>query len=240
MEFELPKIDFTGIFEEDADKRYNAPCKIKSIPDRFVVYDNALRLATDINFELSKRWFVIINGDFFFGDFFEALHKTKGFHFEDITLSTLTLNENNVDSFANLLHWGVLDSLNFLISDYFYENEKFKLIPYIYQELDINDSFQLAVSRTHCKITLLKTKCGEKIVVHGSANLRSSDNIEQICIEENEELYDYCKKWHDEIIQVYKTINKKIKRKELWQILEKEGEAHQVGNHQLRDKDVKF
>jgi hypothetical protein len=38
---------------------------------------------------------------------------------------------------------------------------------------------------------IFETYCGMKIVIHGSANLRSSDNIEQIDIEENEELFNY-------------------------------------------------
>ena len=60
-----------------------------------------------------------------------------------------------------------------------------------------------------------------KYVISGSANLRSSDNLEQISIEENEELYNFNIKIHDEIIKEFKTINKSIKTKRLWQVVAK-------------------
>lgn len=117
--------------------------------------------------------------------------------------------------------------INLIISDYFYAHERGSLIPYIYDNLDKEDRFQLASASSHTKITMFETLGGKKIVMHGSANLRSSSNIEQFTIEENPGLYDFHFEYHKRIIEKYLTINKDIKRnkslrgEKLWKELKK-------------------
>lgn len=136
-----------------------------------------------------------------------------------MTISTLSLNENNVDSLANLCNGGFVDELNLIVSDYFFAHERQNLIPYLYQELDKENRFQLAVAGSHCKLCLIETHCGLHIVMHGSANLRSSSNIEQLVVEENAELYAFNDEYQDAIIRHYKTINKSqpLRGNSLWQ-----------------------
>jgi hypothetical protein len=62
---------------------------------------------------------------------------------------------------------------------------------------------------------LIKTEQGKHIVIHGSANLRSSSNIEHFCIEDSKDLYNFVKENHDLILDKYKTINKSITGKEM-------------------------
>lgn len=111
-----------------------------------------------------------------------------------MVVSTLSLSQNNIDSFKNLLKYGWIEDLSLIVSAYFYSNEIRVLIPYIYRNLDIDNKFQLAVAGIHTKTCHILTEDGRKIVIHGSANLRSSANVEQITIEENEQLYDFYEK----------------------------------------------
>jgi hypothetical protein len=127
------------------------------------------------------------------------------------------MNRNNVDSLANLINGNYIDELNLLLSDYFYGHEKHDLIPYIYETLDIDNKFQLSFAGTHCKICIFETVNGRKFVFHGSANLRSSSNIEQIMLEESEGLYDFMDEIQNNILQEYKTINKSLRGNKLWQ-----------------------
>ena len=53
-------------------------------------------------------------------------------------------------------------------------------------------------------------------MIHGSANLRSSSNIEQLVIENSPGLYDFCYDVHAAIIDKHKTINKAVRRTNLW------------------------
>lgn len=93
------------------------------------------------------------------------------------------------------------------------------MLPYVYQELDIDNKFQLAAAGTHCKLCIFETECGKKVVIHGSANLRTSANIEQFVIEESEELYNFNHDFQNKIIEKYKTIKKSIRVSKLWDLI---------------------
>ena len=58
--------------------------------------------------------------------------------------------------------------------------------------------------------------------------MRSSGNIEQFVIEDNEELYNFNKEYQDRIIEKYKTINKTIRSQQLWQQVETAGAQAQT------------
>lgn len=133
-----------------------------------------------------------------------------------LTISTLSLNQNNVDSLHNLITHGYIDELNLIVSAYFYNMEIRALIPYIYRQLDIDNRLQLAVANVHTKTAQLETAGGKKIIAHGSANLRSSGSIEQFTIEENPELYDFYDEMFSRILERYATIRKAVWGKSLW------------------------
>ena len=185
--------DFSAEINIDAsfESRYIKPPKAKEIAEINLTYDKAALLAKEIEINQQSRYFFILNGSFYFGDFIEALVVEKGYKVKKMTISTLSMNENNVDSLANLLNWGLLDELNLIVSDHFFSHERHNLIPYIYKELDKNDKFQLAAAGSHCKICIFETYCGKFIIMHGSANLRTSANIEQLVIEESENFHRY-------------------------------------------------
>jgi hypothetical protein len=194
--------------------RYTDPEKITEVKDRFVKYEYAEQLANDIKIGRGERVTAIVNGSFIFGDFIEAFilkHKIK---VKEMTVCTLSYGENSIDSFRNLLEKGWVDKLNIVVSDYFFGHERNSLIAYAYKELDNEtDRFQLAVERTHCKITIFETQNGSYFSIHGSANLRSSGNTEQFTIEENKEQYDFYNSYFSEVIEKCKTIDKSLKFK---------------------------
>jgi ABC-type Fe3+-citrate transport system substrate-binding protein len=152
-----------------------------------------------------------------------------------MTISTLSLSENNIDSLGNLFYGDYLQKLNIIVSTYFFSHERSNLIPYMYRELDKDNRFQLAVARVHTKIYLLRTECGRKIVVHGSANLRTSGNVEQIVFECSEDLYNFNYDWLYKLMDKSKTINKSVEAGELWRIVEAavENQARQEARQAL-------
>lgn len=103
-----------------------------------------------------------------------------------------------------------------VVSDYYYGHERHQLIPYMYSELDHGDPFQLAVAFVHTKTVHMLTAGGKKIVIHGSANLRTSGNVEQFTIDENPELYDFYEERFTPVIDRFKTIRKTAPRKVQW------------------------
>lgn len=214
--------DFSDIeidMEMEFETRYIKPPKTKQIEEHLLKYDNAQKLANEIQITSDSRHFIVVNGTFYFGDFIEALIVKNNWHVSELIVSTLSLCQNNVDSFKNLLEGGFVDKLDLIVSDYFFSHEKHALVPYLYEKLDKDDKFQLAAAGTHCKICLIKTHCGKSIVMHGSANLRSSSNIEQVVIEENKSLYDFNQEYQLRILDKYATIDKSIRGKELWKTI---------------------
>jgi len=228
--FDFGSIKFNFDFKEKAEEpaefqnRYLYPDETPEIDEEFIKYENAEKLAKTV--DLAKRLMIIVNGSFIMGDFLESLIVLHNFHIKRMIISTLSMSENNVDSLKNLLEGDYIDKLDLIVSDYFFKTEQdghgASLIPYLYNELDINDRFQLSVSRSHTKVFMFETHCGKKITMHGSANLRSSANLENLMIENSTDLYDFFEKEiYNPIIEKYWTIDYEREQKKLERIRSK-------------------
>jgi len=199
--------------------RFITPIDEGDLPEMRIKYKYAQNLADDLgDIPLGFRADVILDGSFIFGDFIEALIVKNNWNVIDLTISTLSFSFENIYSLKNLLTGDYVQELNIIVSGGFFakENHPTMIIPAIYEELDIDDKFQLAVADVHTKIVLIKTECGRKIVIHGSSNLRTSANIEHICIENKPELHDFYSEFHQRIIEKYKTIRKGLRGGTLW------------------------
>lgn len=212
--------DFNLMDGYEEETRIMKP-KLYALKRSQVMFDNACRLAEDLPWEKGIRYDVIVSGNFIFGDFIEAFIVKNNAKVPRMTISTLSLSQDNVDSLVNLIVGGYVEELNLIVSAYFYSHERGTLIPYIYQELDLDNRFQLAVAGIHTKTCHFETAGGKRIVIHGSANMRSSGNIEQFTIEENGELYEFYDGIYNEIINRYATIRKPIRQKQLWDVIKK-------------------
>lgn len=221
--FDVPDIDieaFEFMPDEVAneDNRYVKPRLVPMKTDR-VIFEHAKSLATEIDIANNPRYDCLVSGNFIFGDFIEAFLVHNNCKAKKMLISTLSLSQENIDSLVTLVQKGYIDELNMIVSDYFYSHERHNLIPYIYEQLDKDNVFQLAVAFVHTKICQFETLGGKKIVMHGSANLRSSGNVEQFCIEQNHELYDFYDEHLMRIVDDFKTIHKSRTKREYWRLL---------------------
>lgn len=238
VDFEMPdfgmeEIDFdlSGFDAEmqaaTVDNRYVKPALFRPVKSSAVKYERAEGLAQSLGDAIlsGERIDAILSGNFVFGDFIEALAVGANTKFDDITMSTLSVSQENVDSLHNLMAGDYLDTLNIIVSDYFWAHNRINA-PYIYEQLDMGDRFQLAVAGTHTKITLIKHG-DAKIVMHGSANLRSSRSVEAVTIETNATLYDFHMDWHQKILERHATIKKSVRASALFDLITKDasGEA---------------
>lgn len=208
-------VDFKAKINNNFNTRYIKPKWSPDLTPSQLKYRNAEMLASDIVLHENSRYFAIIDGSFIFGDFIEALVVNNNLLVEQMLISTLSMSEDNIDSLANLLNGGFVQDLSLIVSDYFYSHERHNLIQYAYDELDKDNKFQLAVASSHCKICIFASG-SLKVVIHGSANLRSSSNIEQIVIEVNNDLYDFIHDYQMKIVNHYATIKKSIRDSKLW------------------------
>lgn len=207
------EIDNDFDFEANFETRYMKPVKTKELSESQIKYEKAEQLANSLTVAKNSSQFCIVSGAFIFGDFIEAFVKKNNFHIKKMTISTLSMSQENIDSLKNLIVGDYIDDLEIIISTYFYSHERHNLIPYLYQELDRKDKFQLAVADVHTKICIFETYHGGFVVIHGSANLRSSNCVEQFVVEENEERYNFLNDFHIKVIDKYKTIDKSVRNK---------------------------
>ena len=220
--------DFTlgGMFALDADEN---PLQQRILKPRITVFDsknitrkNAKKFAKEIKINKGYRADAIVSGSFVFGDFFEEYLRVHNLTTPRITFATLSLSKDNIDSIARMLNEGIVGEVLLIFSAYFYSCEARTdgLIPYIFEALDKDDRLQIAVAGSHIKVTLFEDSEGNKIVCHGSANLRSSANIEQICVEENPALFDFYTEAFDKIVERYHIIEKPIRHGQLYNLID--------------------
>lgn len=215
-------IDFDiSIGSDDINSRYTKPKQYKGVKQRHVKYNHALKMAKEINLGKNERVDCLVSGNFIFGDFIEAFFVENNIYTDRMVLSTLSMSQNNIDSLKTLLLKGYINKLDIVISTFFFGMERKLLIPYLYKELDIDNRVQIAVAAVHTKVMLAKTLGEKHLVLNGSANLRSSMNIETFTIEDNKDTYDFHLDYHDRLIDKYKTINKNKlpPRGDLWGVI---------------------
>ncbi len=219
FDLDIPElVDFDGVASKSNCRIHKPKLQLPRNP-KTILYQNTTKLVRSINFEANDRFYIVVDGSFIFGDFIEAFIVENNILCRNLTISTLSMSDANVISLENLINGDYIEKLNLIISDYFYSHERRHLIPLIYKKLDVEDKFQLAVAGTHCKIVLIETEGGKKIVMHGSANLRSSGSSEQFMIEDNKELYEFNMAITNSIIQTYHTIDKSIRGRDLKKVM---------------------
>lgn len=190
LDFNIDDFDMSNV--STAENRYTKPKLYK--PSSKVHIDNAQKLVKEISLKKNECMHFLLSGNFIMGDFIEALLVEKNIQVNELLLSTLGLSQNNIDSLEYLLKNDYVKELKLIISNYFYSHERQVLIPYILEKLDFENRFDLLVIRNHTKIILFNID-DFYVIIYGSGNLRSSNCIEQMTIQEDEELYKFYKQF---------------------------------------------
>ena len=198
--------------EPDAQTRIIQPRMDPTILTQTVHFDHAMELATKIDLSGKTRTFAWVSGSFIFGDILEALWRRRNVDIKNLAISSLSISDENIDSWAGLMAQANIERFDLLVSAYWYSHEKYQLLPYLYQQLAGDNRFQVAFGAYHCKLIALETHHGHTMVIHGSANMRSSTNVEQIMVEvDNRELYDFNAGMIQDICKKYGTIDHAMK-----------------------------
>lgn len=133
-----------------------------------------------------------LRGDFVLGDIIPAIIEHKG-HCPDILIATLGMSLANADSLAKLVARGLLGKITIVCSHYFREVDKTTTFRQVTARLE--GIATIIVTRSHAKIICLPTASGDHFVLEGSANLRSSDNTEQLTIFNDPDLDAFHRGW---------------------------------------------
>lgn len=224
--------------------------RVKGVNYRHAL-DAAKKLAPFV--QRGERIYGYTSGVFIWGDFIESLILMMQRQLKELTVCTLGLNIPNIISMRDLLENKIVRKINLITSDNFYSRENSRgdkrkqreeriarerkqknkwrpterdinYVEEIHNELTpFGDRFTFSVCGIHSKVVLMDFLDGQKIVISGSSNLRSSANLEQFDIETNDGLYDFNKKYLDKIIDYFAVTGHVLRRNPLHDMMS-EGE----------------
>lgn len=168
-----------------------------------VSYENAVTLAKAIDIKKGETIYINLTGKFIFGDFIGAFIQENDLSVKELTIVSLAGNFEIYGLLVALLERGWVEKLNLVLSEYTIAMDKKhspKAIEFLKSSLQkYKGRFELHTGRVHAKLVLIETIKGGKVTMHGSANLRSSQSIEQLIIQENKELYDFNYKFYQSL-----------------------------------------
>lgn len=211
FDFDVTKLDPTKGDDGIGCPRYLLPKVYEQTLKKPVMYEYAEEFAEGFEFRRGYRAMCFISGNFVLGDLVEALVTLGKVNLRRLTIHTLTLSQENVDSLWNVCDLSPdLEALRIIAGGYFWahEHKKGGVIPYMYQELDQGDVLDVAFAAIHTKIISMECVNGGHIVMHGSANYRSSRSIEQIMVECDDDLYACVEDFADKVLRSYSVIDK--------------------------------
>ena len=123
-----------------------------------------------------------------------------------VRIATLSYNGRNLSEMVRLLDEGKTKTLTLLCSSFFRDHNK---------ELwtETLDEFRerkqrAAAARSHAKVVTIEMAAGVKLVVEGSANLRSNSNREQIALLRHDGLHDWHGAWIDALVAQHEGENR--------------------------------
>lgn len=233
FDIDLDAFDFEGTEADPLETCvYTRPVAGRPVT---VSYERAEELARDLVIDNETETFAFVSGNFVFGDLLEALVDARRLSVRRLGIQTLSMSDENIDSIRNVLEAMPVERLDLVLSDYWYAHECHKtgLVGYLFDELDLDGlELRVAFAGVHCKVMTIETLRGNVLTMHGSANLRSSGNVEQLHISPDRGLFEFCEGMTQRILDAYDVVNqgnrkrkKSVRRAALWQAVAKEAEA---------------
>lgn len=193
LTFDFSSLDFTmPAFSPDEEAR---PInRLSPVP---VSDENAEALARHIDWK--RDYIALVSGAFVFGDFLELLFYVHDLRPTAVYITTLGMSENNADSIVNMTDYLGAEKVNLIVSHYFEGVERHKLIPYLEREFS-GRPIDIAVLQSHCKICLIRSGKGDAAIC-GSANLSSSNNVENFILLHDPATIDYLQARLDNVME---------------------------------------
>lgn len=159
---------------------------------KFIRPENARAILPHLPEGPADRTHAVLRGDFVLCDLIPAILAERG-RCPALHVATLGLSAANAESLATLHRAGRIGAITLLCSAYFREVDKTTTYREVCAKLD--GIARLVVARNHAKVICLPTAAGDHFVIEGSANLRSSDNLEQIAVFNDPELAAFHRDW---------------------------------------------
>lgn len=181
--------------------KYKAGQKAKRAGIRqFIKPENALVVVRRLP-EEGETTHCILRGDFVLADLLPYLLEDR--HCPHLRIATLGMSEENAKLLAELHQRGKVGRITLVLSHYFEQVNKSTV--YFECRRILEGFADFVVMRSHAKVICLPRAMDEAgmvrdwLVLEGSANLRSSDNLEQMTIFNDRDVHDFHAEWIDHV-----------------------------------------
>lgn len=144
----------------------------------------------------ADRTHAVLRGDFVLCELIPTIIRERG-RCPRLHIATLGMSGANAEQLADLHQAGLIGEITICCSHYFRQVDRTSTWREV--EARLGKVAKIIVSRNHAKVIVLPTESGDHYVVEGSANLRSSDNLEQIAIFNDEQLAEFHRGWMAEL-----------------------------------------
>lgn len=158
--------------------------------------ENAAQILAHLPNDDTERLHGLLRGDFVLFELIPAIIAARG-RVGHLRIATLGMTPANAVGLAKLLETGLVEKLTLVVSHYFQGVDKATLYAEVCSILAPHDVAPI-VTRNHAKVILLPfIDSTDRLTIEGSANLRSSDNIEQIVVFNSSSTHDFHADWID-------------------------------------------
>ncbi len=147
----------------------------------------------------------VVSGHFVFGEILSKMQPQFG-RINCLTISTLSMSDDNVDMLAQMIVDGQLDHVNILVSAFWHAHERNGTYKRILDSIH-PENLKLGVANVHTKIMCIDCDAG-LFVISGSANLRSSASYECFDLINNQYLHDWHTIWMMQLIDSFGVIKR--------------------------------
>lgn len=161
---------------------------------RLIKPENAQPIIALLPSEPDDRLHCILRGDFVLCDLIPLIIEARGLC-PHLRIATLGMSVANATTLASLHSRGLVAEMTIIVSHYFQQVDKTTT----YREVRaiLEGRCRFTITRSHAKIILIPTSMGDHYTIEGSANLRSSDNLEQMLVMNDRETHDFHAGWMD-------------------------------------------
>lgn len=160
--------------------------------------ENAAAVLPFLPTDPDDRTHCLLRGDFVLCDLIPAILDARG-RCEHLRIATLGCSVANADALLALMDAGKVGALTLILSHYFQQVDKTTVFRAVAERLE--KRARIAVTRSHAKVICLATLAGDSLVIEGSANLRSSDNLEQMLITNAADTHAFHAAWIDDLAE---------------------------------------
>ncbi len=189
-QFTLPENRFHRHETKARDKRRRRGIK------KLIRPENARAILPLLPEHPDERLHCVLRGDFVLCELIPLIIAHRG-ACSHLRVATLGLSAANAEQLANLFTAGLIGELTIVASHYFQQVDKTTTYRQVCAILA--GKARIVITRSHAKVILLPTTAGDYYIIEGSANLRSSDNLEQMLVMNDQETHDFHAGWMDEL-----------------------------------------